>query len=753
MKQAILCICTLLQITAIQAQDTEWHFSMRSYDASPKVGLALSGGAAHGLAHIGVIQYLDDIGIEIDYITGTSMGAIIGALYAMGYTGDQMAEVAAEVDWDGILSNRIRYNEAAPIEKFFHDKYPLSFDVNDRRILLPQGILNTNRLEIELARLFSPALDRPDFDDLPIPFRCFGVDIESGEVVTMSKGRLPDALRASMAIPSIFSPSQYEGRWLVDGGLIKNFPVIENFEMGADIVIGSYVGREKSDMTEMLDLLDILSESTFMMSIADSKIQKERTDILVCPDVKELALFGFDDYQQLIRLGYLSAKRHMQDLLSLREIQGRFSRRDTLIAVPRPEYLYIDEIRFDDIPDADKKLALDKFEHKANTNLSYRMIEQGIARISATLNFESVTYHMDTKEGRTILHIAAKPREYRQLGVNINHFSDTNSSLILSGQIRNLLLRLSNFRATIRLSENPGISGEYYVRAGLSSKNWVAGVRVVATKEQKRFFSGDRQRKVGFLWEGHIEPYLLYEFDNGRSLRASFDLRRFDFNNEVVAALDLRRIVNNSTRAGLQWTLDTRTSRVLPKNGSLMVVSAGYGFSADDSPEYNSSEAIGAISFPESASYFDAEFLMSQIVPISPKVRLELLVDFFYKSAPSLLDGYTIGGTSFISERSLPFIGYRLAEINTDRHGYLRSALRIDVVNSITASIIVNGIMGSNQAFLYYDESRADSFSAFGVGIELGVDTPVGPVLFDLGFNSESKDVVGELSIGWRHFF
>lgn len=739
-------------MTAIQAQDSDWHFSLRSYDTSPKIGLALSGGAAHGLAHIGVIQYLEDIGIEIDYITGTSMGAIIGALYAMGYTGDQMAEVAAEVDWDGILSGRIRYNEVAPIEKFFHDKYPLTFDVNDSRILLPQGILNTNRLEIELARLFSPALDRSDFDDLPRPFRCFSVDIESGEVVMMSKGRLPDALRASMAIPSVFSPSQYDGRWLVDGGLMKNFPVIENFEMGADIVIGSYVGREKSDMTEMRNLIDILSESTFMMSIADSKVQKERTDVLICPDVKELALFGFDDYDELINLGYFSAKRNMQDLLSLREIQGRFSRRDTLIAVPRQDQIYVDEITFDDIPDADKMLAIDKFEHKSNTNLSYRMIEQGIARISATLNFESVTYKIETSEGSTELRISAKPREYRQLGVNINHFSDTNSSLILSGQVRNLLLRLSNFRATLRLSDNPGISGEYYVRAGLSSKKWVAGVRVIATKEQKRFFSGDQQRKVGFLWEGHIEPYFLYEFDNSRSLRTSLDLRRFDYNNEVRAPLDLRRIINNSTRAGLQWTLDTRSSRMLPKSGSLISILAGYGYSAEDDPEYTISEAIEVVNFPESLNYFDAELLVGKVVPISSKVRIELLADLFYKSAPSLLDGYTIGGTSFISDRSLPFIGFRVAEINTDRHGYLRSALRIDILNSITVSVIANKIWGKNQAFRYYDESREDAFSAFGVGIELGVDTPVGPVLFDLGFNSETKDVVGELSVGWRHF-
>ena len=148
--------------------------SLAAMTRAPKIGLALSGGAAHGLAHIGVIQYLDEIGLDVDYITGTSMGAVIG--------------IAKEMIWDVILNNKISLNEVAAVEKKYHDKYPLTFVVEDNNIQLPQGFLNTNRLELELAKLFAPATLIENFDELPRAFRCFGVDIEKGNIIAMDHG-------------------------------------------------------------------------------------------------------------------------------------------------------------------------------------------------------------------------------------------------------------------------------------------------------------------------------------------------------------------------------------------------------------------------------------------------------------------------------------------------------------------------------------------------------------------------------------
>ena len=719
-------------------QDTEVHFTQKEYTSRPNIGL---------------IQYLDEIGINIDYVTGTSMGAIIGALHSMGYNGKQLEEIAADINWDAVLNNNIRYEEVSPIEKFHHDKYPLNFVINGRSILLPQGILNTNRLELVLARLFSPTVGIEKFSDFPRPFICYGVDIEKGVVVSMENGKLTEALRASMAIPSVFSPYLYQDQWIVDGGLMRNFPVKENYKMGADIVLGSYVGREKSDITELANLIDILSESAFMMSMQDSKVQKEMADILFCPDVKNEGVFDFNSYKNLINEGYQSAKYHHNELMDLLGIVNQFPEAEEVVPIEVPEYLYIDSIKTSKIAIEDQKLALDKFGVKPRTHMTYRMIEEGIARITSTLNFESVKYEIRKSGEKNILYINAKTRKYRKVGININHFSNTNSSLILSGQARNLFFRLSNLRTTLRLSDNPAIAAEYYIRGGLKSKNWILGTRVDLEKTRLRFYSGDQQKKVGVQWEGHIKPYLMYELSNNMSMTGSVDFRRFDFVNQIRAAQDLVQIINSSTRFGFDVEYDSRDVRVLTKKGASYSLKVGYGLAAEDDIKFTDAMSSEVINLPKSKDYFDAEFYMSNTFPVENRMWWSFVLNGYYKSAPSLLDGYKIGGTSVRTELSLPFIGYANSELMSDAHLYARTDVRFAIFEQVSVALIVNAIATSNNAFTYSNNKHDISYIAYGAGVELGINSPLGPILLDIGYNSEADRVKGELSVGWRHFF
>lgn len=747
----VFCSCILSTQEAV-SQNSDYYFAQRKYESRPKIGLALSGGAAHGLAHIGVVQYLDEIGINVDYITGTSMGAVIGALHAMGYNGKQLEEIASDINWDAIINNNIRYKDVSPIEKFYHDKYPLNFDISDRRILLPQGILNTNRLEIVLARLFSPTVSVEHFDDLPRPFKCYGVDIERGEVVTMDNGKLTDALRASMAIPSVFSPYKYQDKWIVDGGLMRNFPVIENYEMGADIVLGSYVGREKSDISELNDLIDILSESAFMMSIQDSKVQKDKTDILFCANVKGQGVFDFSSYQSLIKEGYRSAKDHHEELMKLRILLEGFPAGDKVVPLEVPKYLYIDSIKTSNLPLADQKLVIDKFGFESRSHMTFKMIEEGISRITSTLNFESIKYEIIKNGEKNILMIQAKPRQYRKLGININHFSNTNSSLILSGEARNLFFRLSSFRATLRLSDNPGAIGEYYLRGGLNNKNWIVGLRASVEKTRLKFYSNNLQKKTGVHWEGHIMPYIAYEFSNRLILTGSIDFKRFDFLNQIRLAQDLRQIVNRSSRFGIELNYDSRDERVLPHGGSTYFLSIGYGTAANDNIKYTTQSASEVLSFPKSEDYFDAEFYMSKTLPLRGNLWWTTSFDCYYKSKPSLLDGYRIGGTSVRTNLSLPFIGYVNTELMSNAHLYARTDLRVAIIEQVSIAMVFNAIYTSNNSFEYSDVNHESIYFAYGSGIELGIKTPIGPLILDVGFNSEAKRVKGEISVGWRHF-
>ena len=359
----------------------------------PKVGLALSGGSAHGLAHIGVLKYMEELGIEVDYITGTSMGSVVGGLYSMGFTADEIADIAEELDWDQVMSNRIPLYEIAPIEKPYHGRIPLSALWQGSSFRLPRGFIRGQKLDLVISKVYCPARHVDDFDDFHIPFRCVAVDIEDGSVDVLDKGYVGDAIRASMAIPTVFPPKELNGRLYVDGGLIRNFPVEEAKDMGADIVIGVYVGSMKSSRDELFSMFDILKQSASMGNLLDSDKQKSLADILIEPDVKDEGTFDFDQSKKFIQLGYEAAKAQSDMFIKLAAKLKNFPPKG-----PRPARLdYPDVLRLTEIniPDADKayeKMILNRIDFEEGFALPLDRIEESLSLIYGTKNFSKTAY-------------------------------------------------------------------------------------------------------------------------------------------------------------------------------------------------------------------------------------------------------------------------------------------------------------------------------------------------------------------------
>jgi len=413
----------------------------------------------------------------------------------------------------------------------------------------------------------------------------------------------------------------------------------------------------------------------------------------------------------------------------------------------------IDSIKIKDMPAQDRNLVLDKLALKERAFMTFNKIEAGINRVASTLNFESVSYDVIKKGAHNTLLVEAIPREEQRIGINLNHFSPSNSSLILNGQIRNFAMRLSNLRLSLRLSENPAIGGEYFVRGGLKNKNWVFGTRIDAQRYDMIYLSKGQQKKNGFMWEGHITPYFTYEFSNMMSVRAELDVKRFDFRNELRSDLDIKRFVEVGTMVGLIFTVDDRDSRAMTRRGSFIFGRVGYGFGIDNTVRYTNPEAANTLELPLGDEFFEGELFFSQTIPVSETVWWTFTGDFYYKSSPSILDNYCIGGTTLEGVRNLPFVGYREQELRTNQHLYARSDLRIGVFNNVSVSLIGNLLVGESEAFDYSQKSRDNTFTAYGLGFEFGIMLPIGPVLFDIGYSSEAESVRTELSIGWKHFF
>jgi NTE family protein len=310
----------------------------------PRLGLALSGGGAKGLAHLGVIKVMEEAGLKPDYITGVSMGSIIGVLYAMGYSPDSIASMFRTYDWDAALSDRIDENKVIFLEKKHYFNSLISLPITRKKIVIPTGLINGQQIEGGLNYYLWPALRINDFSQLPIPFLCIGTDIITGKKVILNHGYLPDAIRASMAIPSVFTPVKIDTALLVDGGVVRNYAVSELRDMGADIVIGSYVGFKGITKEDLESVYGILKQIGLLTSFTDYEEQKRLTDIMIEPDLKGVSTLSFTNIDSIIDRGYRDALPYLGRFRRLADSLNAFGMKAHVESLPDTKYYSFDTI-------------------------------------------------------------------------------------------------------------------------------------------------------------------------------------------------------------------------------------------------------------------------------------------------------------------------------------------------------------------------------------------------------------------------
>ncbi len=288
----------------------------------PKIGLVLSGGGAKGFAHIGVLKVLEQAGVKIDYIAGTSMGAVVGGLYASGYSATQIDSIFYNTNFDELLQDYIPRSSKSFYEKRNDQLYALTLPFNKMRVGIPiafsKGMYNYSLL----SKLTHKVRNVRDFRKLPIPFVCVATDIEKGEEVILDKGYLAQAMLASSAFPSLFSPVEIDGKLLIDGGVINNYPVEEIRRMGADIVIGVDVQDDLKDRKSLKDATRILVQITNLDMIKLMKEKQKLTDIYIKPDVSEFGVISFDSGREIIKKGEEAAYAVYDKLMQYTSVEG-----------------------------------------------------------------------------------------------------------------------------------------------------------------------------------------------------------------------------------------------------------------------------------------------------------------------------------------------------------------------------------------------------------------------------------------------
>ncbi|MEE9438562.1 MAG: patatin-like phospholipase family protein [Saprospiraceae bacterium] len=745
------CIIILLTMVTclLYAQEIDNSFGWKNVNKRPKIGIVLSGGSAHGLSHIGVLRYMEELGIDIDYITGTSMGAIIGGLKAMGYDCKRIEDIAYNMNWDDILSNKVAYRSIAPIEKFHHHKYPILVYLKEGHFSLPIGFINSNKLDQQLLKMFSPASDILDFSKLPIPFICVGVDIENGKITRMDKGRLARSIRGSMAIPGVFAPQEIDGRYIVDGGLMRNFPVEECIWLGADIVIGSNTGRVKANIDNLNSMVDILEESAFMMSISDTERQKEFVDILVTPDVKNLNSFDFNKVEELIFEGYLAAKKQKKKFLELKDLLSKYPNNNNVIPLDLPGFVYLDTIRTNLTNSTEEKFALSKLSLKPRSFVTFDEIDAAIDNIISSKVFGNVSYDVVKIGDKKTLLLDIKNKENYNISLGVNHFSNTNSSIVVQAQARNLLFRLSSLKITGRLSESPALNLEYFLRSNFSSNKGIVGVNTRIERIEFPFYQSGEKIKAGNAIYSRFSPFLMYEFSAKTSLRLLYQGAHDIFRNAVYTHGDVERSILRSQKIGFNLRYDTRDNISFTNSGTLLYAISSIGFSVDEKIDFFDSE-IKLYPYQDNRNYSEFELNASQAFTVMHKWILKLRLNTFYRSNSGLLDNYNIGGTYTERNKSLPFIGYQLGEITTSGHLYLRSSIRHNLFDKFSVAIVGNVLIGYTNKVDVNGIDRDKVINEYGVGFQFEIESIVGPIILDIGLQPNEK-LKFAFSLGWNH--
>lgn len=450
----------------------------------PKIGLVLSGGAARGLAHIGVLKALEEQGVKIDAIAGTSMGAVIGGLYASGYKIDELEKLALGIDWQQALSDAppradVPFRRKQD-DRDFLVKQKLSFR-DDGSLGLPLGVIQGQNLALLLESMLAHASDTRDFDKLPIPFRAVATDIASGEKVVFRKGHLPRVIRASMSIPAVFAPVELDGRLLVDGGMTDNIPLDVARDMGVDIAIVVDIGTPLRSRQQLATVVDVLNQSITLMTRRNSEEQLatlHKNDVLIQPPLANFGVTDFGRAQEMIDAGYRATRILDARLASLRPAEPMNAELSAARAGQRTPI--ITAIRVEN----DSKVSDDVIRYyirqPIGEPLNLGRLQTDMGTLYGLDYFEQVQYRVVHKGNEHTLVINARGKrsgtDYLRLGLNLSDDMRGDSAFNLGASYRvNGINSLgAEWLTRVQIGDQQELYSEFYQPLDVGSRYFIA---------------------------------------------------------------------------------------------------------------------------------------------------------------------------------------------------------------------------------------------------------------------------------------
>lgn len=707
-------------------------FSLHSQEQRKKVGVVLSGGGAKGMAHIKALKVIEEAGIPIDYIAGTSMGAIVGGLYAIGYTPEQLDSMVRKQDWTFLLSDRIKRSAMSLTDRERSEKYTVSIPFTKTpKDAATGGIMKGQNL----ANLFSDLTvgyhDSIDFNKLPIPFACVAANVVNGEQIVFHDGILSTAMRASMAIPGVFTPVRQDSMVLVDGGIVNNYPADVVKAMGADIIIGVDVQNALKKADKLNSVPDILGQIVDITCQSNHEKNVDLTDTYIRVNVDGYSSASFTPaaIDTLMRRGEEAAKDQWSSLLALKkkiEIAEDYTPKQhgPYSSLSNARTVYVTDISFSGVEVDDKKWLMKKCKLEENSDISTQQIEQALYQLRGSQSYSSASYTLkETPEGYHLNFLLQEKYE-RRINLGIRFDSEEIASLLVNATA-DLKTRIpSRLALTGRLGKRYAARIDYTLEP-MQQRNFNFSY-MFQYNDINIYEEGDRAYNTTYkyhLAEFGFSDVWYKNFRFGLGLRFEYyKYKDFLFKKPEISDLKVESEHFLSYFAQVQY--NTYDKGRFPSKGSDF--RAAYSLYTDNMAQYNEHAPFSALN----ASW-------ASVIPVTrrfaviPSIYGRILIgrDFPYPLQNAI--GGEVPG--FYIPQQLPFAGVTNLELmdNTVMIASIKFRQRMGAIHYLTLTGNY-GLTDSN----FFDILKGKQL--FGISAGYGMDSIFGPLEISLGYSNQT---------------
>ena len=716
------------------------QISLGQENPSPKVGLVLSGGGAKGLAHIGVLKVIDSLGIKVDYVAGTSMGAIVGGLYASGYNAEQLDSIFLNVDIDALLQDYTPRESKSFYEKRNDEIYALSLPFNKFKLGLPSGLSKGLYNFNLLSSLTQHVSHVRDFNQLPIPFLCIATDAETGEKVVLDSGILAQNMIASGALPTLYSPVEINGRVLIDGGVIDNYPIEELKSRGIDIIIGVDVQDGLKNRDELKGVTSVLAQINNFSMLEKMEGKQKATDIYIKPDIKGFTVVAFDKGKEIIEKGKEKAMEFIRELAPFKNLNVKNSGKLVI-----QDSINIKDVIINELDNFTRAYVIGKLKFKRNSTISINQLQKGILNLSATQNFSAINYSFEKMQDGDKLILQLKENEnsaFLKFGL---HYDDLFKSGILLNYTKKRLIAKNDVASLdLILGDNIRYNFDYYIdngfywSFGFNSKLTTFNRNITSNIPENAIFNTTANAFNLDFFDLSNQAYLQTIFAQKFSLGGGMEYKFLRLKSETLE--NIVPIFEDSNYLSLFGFMkyDSFDKKYFPRTGwNFNSEIRYYAYSSDYKNNF------------ERFSVAKADFSFAQPVFKNMTFKLQTEGGFAIGERSVSYFDFILGGYGFQQVNNFkPFFGYEFLSLAGDSYLKLLLTADYEIFKKHHLNFTANFANIGNNIFDNMDTWFIEpSYSGYSIGY--GMETVIGPVEIKHSWSPETKDHHTWFSVGF----